>query len=101
MEKRRAHYDLEAVKRIVTQRGVDAFTRTAVDGLYGLGLSEIDGLSILLGLQPSMLYKSMTTHSDHAVWQDVYYAPCQNGKIAYIKLTIQSDGAVVIQFKEK
>jgi motility quorum-sensing regulator/GCU-specific mRNA interferase toxin len=29
-----------------------------------------------------------------------YYAPCPNGKIAYIKFTMQ-EGAVVIQFKEK
>jgi motility quorum-sensing regulator/GCU-specific mRNA interferase toxin len=46
-----------------------------------------------------MLFKSMTTNRDHRVWQDVYHAPCPNGKTAYIKLTIQA-GAVVIQFKE-
>jgi len=46
-----------------------------------------------------MFYKSMTTYADHRVWQDVYHAPCPNGKMAYIKLTLQ-DGAVVIQFKE-
>jgi len=34
------------------------------------------------------------------VWQDVYHAPCPNGKTAYIKVTIQA-GAIVIQFKEK
>ncbi|MCF8208508.1 MAG: type II toxin-antitoxin system MqsR family toxin [Rhodoferax sp.] len=34
------------------------------------------------------------------VWQDVYHAPCPNGKSAYIKLTLQA-GAVVIQFKER
>jgi len=47
-----------------------------------------------------MFYKSMTTHSDNTVWQDVYHALCSNGKIAYVKLTVQA-GAVVIQFKEK
>lgn len=100
MEKHKAHYDLAAVKRVVAQRGIDAFTRTAVNGLYSLGLSESDALSVVLGLQPVFLYKSMTTHSDNAVWQDVYHAPCQNGKIAYIKVTLQN-GSVVIQFKEK
>lgn len=65
-----------------------------------MGLSESDGLSIVLGLQQGMLYKSMTTQADSTIWQDVYYAPCQNGKTAYIKVTIQ-DGATVIQFKEK
>ena len=46
------------------------------------------------------LYKSMTTHADHRVWQDVYHAHCPNGKTAYIKVTLR-DGTVVIQFKEK
>ncbi|MEI7455906.1 MAG: type II toxin-antitoxin system MqsR family toxin [Nitrosomonadales bacterium] len=55
---------------------------------------------MVLALNSSWLYKSMTTHSDSTVWQDVYHAPCPNGKIAYIKLTVQA-GSVVIQFKEK
>lgn len=99
MEKRAAHYDLNAIKAIVAQRGIDAFTRTAVDGMDGMGLSEADGLAVVLGLQRDMIYKSMTTHSDHRVWQDVYHAPCPNGKTAYLKVTLR-DGAVVIQFKE-
>jgi len=47
-----------------------------------------------------MLFKSMTTHADHRIWQDAYQAPCPNGKTTYIKVTIQA-GAIVIQFKEK
>jgi motility quorum-sensing regulator/GCU-specific mRNA interferase toxin len=42
----------------------------------------------------------MTTHNDHTLWQDVYHAPCPNGQIAYVKVTLRA-GAVVIQFKEK
>ncbi len=64
-----------------------------------MGLSEADGVSIVLGLRRDMLFKSMTTHADSRVWQDVYHAPCPNGKTAYVKVTLQ-DGAVVIQFKE-
>lgn len=51
-------------------------------------------------LRPGMLFKSMTTHADGRVWQDVYHTLCPNGKVAYIKVTLQA-GAVVIQFKEK
>ncbi|MGW8160341.1 MAG: type II toxin-antitoxin system MqsR family toxin [Desulfoprunum sp.] len=47
-----------------------------------------------------MFYKSMTTIHDATLWQDVYHAPCPNGKTAYIKVTLR-EGAVVIQFKEK
>ena len=100
MEKRVAHYDLAHVQSIVTKRGVDTFTRTALMGMDAMALTQAEGLQVVLTLQRSMLFKSMTTHSDHQVWQDVYHAPCPNGKMAYVKVTIQV-GAVVIQFKER
>lgn len=100
MEKRKAHYDLQAVKARVALDGVDAFTRTAIRGMDEMGLSEAEGMAVVLGLQRHMLFKSMTTNACSQVWQDVYHAPCPNGKIAYIKVTLQ-DGAVVIQFKER
>lgn len=84
MEKHKAHYDLEAIKLVVLTRGIDAFTETAVRGLDAMGLNEAVGLSIILGLQRRMLFKSMTTNRDHRVWQDVYHAPCPNGMTAYI-----------------
>lgn len=99
MEKRKAHYDLNAVKARVASLGVNAFTRTAIIGMDRMGLSVADGLAIVLSLQSPLLFKSMTTHSNTQVWQDVYHAPCPNGKTAYIKVTLQ-EGAVVIQFKE-
>lgn len=88
------------MKAVVLDRGVDAFTETALRGLDAMGLSEAEGLSVVLGLRRAMLFKSMTTHSDSRVWQDVYHAPCPNGKVAYIKVTLRA-GSVVIQFKEK
>jgi motility quorum-sensing regulator / GCU-specific mRNA interferase toxin len=57
-------------------------------------------LGVVLGLQRGTLFKSMTTHGDSAVWQDAYHAPCPDGRVAYIKVTLR-DGAVVIQFKER
>ena len=66
-----------------------------------MGLSETEALQVLLSLRKNMFYKSMTTHSDHRVWQDVYHAPTPIGKIAYVKLTLRPNGTVVIQFKEK
>lgn len=100
MEKRKAHYDLNEVRIIVAQRGMDAFTRTAKDNARMMGLDGRAALEVVMGLQGGMLFKSMTTHADSSVWQDVYHAPCPNGKTAYIKVTVQS-GATVIQFKEK
>lgn len=100
MEKRIAHYPLDAVKAVVAQRGVDAFTKLALLGIDGMGLSQVEGLDVVLKLKASIFYKSITTHADHRVWQDVYHAPCPNAKVAYIKVTIYL-GATVIQFKEK
>jgi len=100
MEKNLAHYDLEAVKAVVQRCGIDAFTRTAYENARLMGLDRDSAVAVVLGLQSSMLFKSMTTHTDHRVWQDVYHAPCRNGKTAYIKVTVQA-GATVIQFKEK
>ena len=34
------------------------------------------------------------------VWQDVYHPITIKG-VAYVKVTLRDDGAVVIQFKEK
>ncbi|EIC30568.1 MULTISPECIES: type II toxin-antitoxin system MqsR family toxin [Methylomicrobium] len=100
MEKRTPHYSLDSIKTQVAALGIRAFTRTAQVGLTQMGLSEAEAVGVVLGLTRGMLYKSMTTHADHRVWQDVYHAPCPNGKTAYIKFTLR-EGAVVIQFKEK
>ena len=100
MEKHTAHDDLKAVGVTATQRGTDAFTRLALQGIDAMGLSQAEGLAVVLHQQAGMFYKSMTTHADHRVWQDVYHAPCPNGKLAYIKVTVHA-GATVIQFKER
>lgn len=100
MEKKKPHYDLAAIRAIVARDRMSAFTATARVGFLSMGLSATDALAVVASLSGAMLFKSMTTHADGRVWQDVYHAPCFNGKTAYIKLTIQ-DGAVVIQFKEK
>lgn len=100
MEKLKAHYSLQEIQAIVARDGGLCFTFAARQGAANMGLSRAEAVAVVLALTGSMLYKSMTTNSDNKVWQDVYHAPCPNGKIAYIKLTMQ-DGAVVIQFKEK
>lgn len=52
-------------------------------------------------LQNWMLYKSMTTHRDHRIWQDVYHTHSKDREI-YIKVTYSPDGdPPVISFKEK
>jgi len=100
MEKRTAHYNLDAIKAVVAKDGIRTFTRTARRGVALMGLSAAQAMEVVMGLTRSMLYKSMTTYANHREWQDVYHAPCPNGRTAYIKFTLRDDGAVVIQFKE-
>jgi len=100
MEKQTPHYSLQAMQEIVCQAGIRAFTVMALNGGHAMELSNEDMLDVIASLTRSHFYKSMTTYSDHRIWQDVYHAPCPNGLVAYIKLT-QVAERVVIQFKEK
>jgi len=100
MEKRTPHYRLPEVQAIVAKIGIQAFTATAAFNAAAMGLNEAQAIAVVLSLSRTMFYKSMTTHADHTVWQDVYHAPTPTGRTAYIKLTLKQ-GAVVIQFKEK
>lgn len=100
MEKRAPHYRLQEILAIVSARGLGAFTATAAFNAAAMGLSEVQAIAVVMSITRAMFYKSMTTHNDSRKWQDVYHVPCPNGKIAYIKLTLQVS-VVVIQFKEK
>lgn len=86
---------------IVATSGVDAFTQTALHGAWDLGLTSEGAVAVVLGLRQPNFYKSMTTHADHRIWQDVYHADLKPGLRVYIKLTLRENGIVVIQFKEK
>ncbi len=43
-------------------------------------------------------YKSMTTHADHRIWQDVYRPATDAGEV-YLKLTVIDD-VLIVSFKE-
>lgn len=107
MEKSTPHYKLAVVQAAVARLGAAAFTKAALDGGRAMGLTSAEMLGIMASLSSvsrrrgGNFLKSMTTYADHTVWQDVYHADTPNGKEAYIKITERSDGAPVIQFKEK
>lgn len=46
----------------------------------------------------SDFYKSMTTHADHKVWQDVYRPTTNVGEV-YLKLTVV-ENVLIVSFKE-
>lgn len=100
MEKRTPHYALPHIQADVVRLGVAAFTKTALDGGRAMGLTTAEMLAVVASLSRHDFYKSMTTHTDHHIWQDVYHATTPMKKDAYIKVTLR-DTAPVIQFKEK
>lgn len=100
MEKRLPHYDLARVQAAVARLGAAAFTKTALDGGRAMGLTTAEMLAVIAALSRRDFRKSMTTHADHRVWQDVYHAATPARKEAYIKITLRQ-WAPVIQFKEK
>ncbi len=99
MEKRTPHCKLTAVKALVEANKVRA-TASAFAGARSLGIDDLDGIcAVLLALEPRHFYKSMTTHADHRIWQDVYHASTQAGDAVYIKLTVIED-VLIVSFKE-
>ena len=57
-----------------------------------------DVLAVVMALTPADFYKSMTTHADHTVWQDVYRPSTDAGDV-YLKLTVMDD-VLIVSFKE-
>lgn len=98
MEKRTPHYRLDKIKEAIVQRGITAFTKSSIDGAAQMGLNSSEMIAVVLSVDNSMFYKSMTTYADHRVWQDVYHIPTKVG-LAYVKFTLRTEGAIVISFK--
>jgi motility quorum-sensing regulator / GCU-specific mRNA interferase toxin len=60
---------------------------------------DFDGiLAVVLAPTNADFYKSMTTHADHRVWQDVYRPTTPVGEV-YLKLTVIDD-VLIVSFKE-
>lgn len=97
MEKRTPHCKLTVVHSLIKARKVRT-TNAARTGAVELGLDFSDMLDVVLALTPADFYKSMTTHADHTVWQDVYRPSTHVGDV-YLKLTVIDD-VLIVSFKE-
>ncbi len=97
MEKRKPHCKLSIVQGLV-KAGEVRVTRSAMIGASELGSELADMLAVVMSLTPDDFYKSMTTHADHTVWQDVYRPTTKAGAV-YLKLTVIDD-VLIVSFKE-
>jgi motility quorum-sensing regulator / GCU-specific mRNA interferase toxin len=102
VEKKKPHYKLTGIQSIVADSTSRPFTVTALRGGLELGLDEQGMRAVVLKLKTNNFYKSMTTHSDNKIWQDVYHGLVAEGIGVYIKITAYTDARPpVIQFKRK
>lgn len=97
MEKPTPHCKLNVVKAFVAA-GKVRVTHSARLGATALGFELADMLAVVTALNAADFYKSMTTHADHTVWQDVYRPRTQAGDV-YLKLTVIDD-VLIVSFKE-
>ena len=97
MEKATPHCKLDVVRALINAGQVRT-TKAAREGAAALGF-DFDGmLAIVLSLTTDDFYKSMTTHADHRIWQDVYRPRTVAGEV-YLKLTVIDD-VLIVSFKE-
>jgi motility quorum-sensing regulator/GCU-specific mRNA interferase toxin len=97
MEKRTPHYKLLAVKTLI-ESGKVRTTFTARAGADALGFDYKDMMAVVLALKSEDFYKSMTSHADHTIWQDVYRPKTSAGDV-YLKLTVINE-VLIVSFKE-
>lgn len=97
MEKGSPHCKLTVIKAMVTAGQVRT-TQAARAGAIELGFDFADMLAVVQALTPADFYKSMTSHADHRVWQDVYRPRTPAGDV-YLKLTVIDD-VLIVSFKE-
>ena len=97
MEKATPHCKLEVVKTLI-EAGKVRSTQSALVGAASMGFNFEEIVAVIMALTPKDFYKSMTTHADHRIWQDVYRPVTDAGRV-YLKLTVIDD-VLIVSFKE-
>lgn len=97
MEKHSPHCQLSIVKALI-EKGQVRSTFSALAGGAAFGFDFEGIVAVILALTPRDFYKSMTTHADHRIWQDVYRPTTRAGEV-YLKLTVVQD-VLIVSFKE-
>jgi motility quorum-sensing regulator/GCU-specific mRNA interferase toxin len=76
-------------------------TTTAVRTAAALGFDRAEIVATIQTMERKQFYKSMTSYSDHRIWQDVYHVPSRVGTL-YVKFTADVvTEFLLLSFKEK
>lgn len=97
MEKKIPHCKLFVVKRLV-EVGKVRSTRSVLSDGAALGFDFEGIINVVMALTPADFYKSMTSHADHRIWQDVYRHTTDAVEV-YLKLSVIDD-VLIVSFKE-
>ena len=101
MEKRKPHYPLARVQKLIrdgSYRVTQTALYTARRDFAFVRAEQVK--SVVLEMTHRNFYKSMTTYVDPRQWQDVYH-PEIGGVAAYVKVQILDDNTVVVSFKRR
>lgn len=99
-EKRKAHYSLTEIKATFSTVKALRMTYTASQCALELNITLATIVTIIQGMTSGQLYKSMTSHADATIWQDVYRVP-YGALTLYVKFTVDWQGYLLISFKER
>lgn len=100
-EKRKPTYDLNAIKSAFGSVESLRLTGSALRGAAALGCGRREIVDVIRSIDRRQFYKSMTSYSDHRVWQDVYHVPSTYG-LLYVKFTADAVSEfLLLSFKEK
>ncbi|MDT8316937.1 MAG: type II toxin-antitoxin system MqsR family toxin [bacterium] len=100
MEKRKAHYLLDEIKELLSDENSRIVTRRDRSEAVSLGYADDDSMAERVQeLRRNEFDKSMTSHHNVRLWQDVYKT--RDGDVGlYIKLQKSPDDkGVIVSFK--
>ena len=100
MEKSKPHFGLTEIKVAFQLAARLNRTFSSRQGADALDMDDDDVVAVIQALKVADFDKSMTSHVDHRVWQDVY-KPLVRGTMLYVKFTVDASGSLLlISFKE-
>lgn len=100
-EKRKPTHDLEAFKSVFSTETSLNVTGTAVRTAAKIGFGRSEIVATIQTMERAHFFKSMTSHNDHRIWQDVYHVPSEAG-LLYVKITTDAElEYLLLSFKEK